>query len=122
NLAHSRLEILGIQRNHLFVESDARHLHGDPWAQRPGGVVLVANDELEPHTSTSRCATLLGWWPGRLGSVKRGAALAFRDRNADKNAPARDEQACRRLGWESRELNSGARSSDSQYDGGHCRA
>jgi len=50
NLGHPRFEILGIERDHLFVESNARDLHGNPWAQRPRRIILVADDEFGSHS------------------------------------------------------------------------
>src|SRR5262249_20905507 len=56
---HPRFEIVGIKRDHLFVESDARDLHGNPWAQRPRGIVLVPDDEFERHPSCRDVLRLL---------------------------------------------------------------
>ena len=65
-LRHARLEIRGLERDHLFLESNARDLHGDPWPKRPGGIVLVADDELERHARP--CAVVV-----RYGAMVRGA-------------------------------------------------
>jgi hypothetical protein len=77
DFGHPRFEILGIERNHLFVESDARDLHGNPWAQRPRGIVLVADDEFERHPSSRDVlrARSLGQ-RGREGDISRHRSLA----------------------------------------------
>ena len=52
NLAHPLLEVVGIERDHLFFERDSCDLHRDPGPERPRRVVLVADDELERHPCT----------------------------------------------------------------------
>lgn len=42
----SRVEVSrAVERDALLVERHAEHLQGEPGAQRPGRVVLVADDE-----------------------------------------------------------------------------
>src|SRR5204862_480550 len=53
NPGDARLEIRGIERDHLFLEGNAGGLHGDPWPKRPRGIVLVADDEMKRHRLSS---------------------------------------------------------------------
>jgi hypothetical protein len=68
HLGDARLEIRGLERDYLFLERNAGDPHGNPWPERPGRIVLVADDELERHpmpwVATRR------WWAERRGVVK----------------------------------------------------
>src|SRR5262249_37901799 len=77
--AHARLKIRGLERDHLFLESNARDLHGNPRPKRPRGIVLVANDELERHAPPSRrCCAVSGDGEGSRRRRSSGSAPGAR--------------------------------------------
>jgi hypothetical protein len=70
NLARGRdprnglLKIRIAERHHLFLESKAGDPHCQPWAQRPRGIVLIADQEPEPYLASLNvtwCRSAPGW-------------------------------------------------------------
>ena len=74
--ADLRLAALDVERDHRLVERDAGGLHGDPRPHRPGGIVLVADDELERHGAPFRISPRRSGDAGRE-SRDRARKIAF---------------------------------------------